>query len=315
MRQKILYPLLALSVLSACGGGGGSSSGTPTPTPTPAAPTPTPTPAAPTPTPTPAAPTPTPTPAAPTPTPTPAAPTPTPTPTPSAALTFAEIQSDILVPNCTFAGCHVGGSAPEGLRFDIDAQSSFGSLVNVDAMQFDGAVRVIPNDAQNSYLIRKLEGRDINGLQMPRFRTPLATSVIQQIRDWIDNGAPATGTGVLAAKPNLDKTDVDEDGALLVVHYSKPLDENSFSDGAVQVYSVESNVDTLIDSEYVAVTFAEQSISISIDANVINSIQAEMLKIIVNDPSTSALVDVDGRSIDGDFDGIAGGATEYVIDL
>jgi hypothetical protein len=50
---------------------------------------------------------------------------------------------------------------------------------------------VIPGDPQNSYLIRKLEGRDINGERMPRGTGPFLTEgQIIVIRKWIEDGAP-----------------------------------------------------------------------------------------------------------------------------
>jgi hypothetical protein len=51
---------------------------------------------------------------------------------------------------------------------------------------------VIPGDAENSYLIRKLLGTsDINGLRMPRNDGPFLTEgQILVIRTWISDGAP-----------------------------------------------------------------------------------------------------------------------------
>jgi len=52
-------------------------------------------------------------------------------------------------------------------------------------------VLVIPGDPESSYLVRKLEGRDINGLRMPRNGPPYLTDgQITVIRRWIEIGAP-----------------------------------------------------------------------------------------------------------------------------
>jgi len=51
---------------------------------------------------------------------------------------------------------------------------------------------VIPGDADNSYIIHKLEGRsDIIGVRMPRGNGPyLSDGQILVIKRWIANGAP-----------------------------------------------------------------------------------------------------------------------------
>jgi hypothetical protein len=55
-----------------------------------------------------------------------------------------------------------------------------------------GAVRVIPGDPENSYLVQKLEGHSgIVGQRMPRTGGPYLTEgQMQIIRRWIARGAP-----------------------------------------------------------------------------------------------------------------------------
>jgi len=55
-----------------------------------------------------------------------------------------------------------------------------------------GAIRVIPGDPDNSYIIKKLEGApDIVGVRMPRGNGPFLTpGQILVIRRWIQLGAP-----------------------------------------------------------------------------------------------------------------------------
>jgi hypothetical protein len=65
------------------------------------------------------------------------------------------------------------------------------ALVNVPSRQRQGAVLVIPGDPESSYLVRKLEGRDINNVRMPQNGPPYLTSnQILIIRRWIEIGAP-----------------------------------------------------------------------------------------------------------------------------
>ena len=82
---------------------------------------------------------------------------------------------------CT--GCH-GGSG--GLT--ITAGASYNNLVNVNAQSSCTSLRrVLPNDADNSVLYKKVSGTTC-GSRMPT-NGALSTSDITLIRDWINQGA------------------------------------------------------------------------------------------------------------------------------
>ena len=114
-------------------------------------------------------------------------------PTPNLQPTFSSIQREIFQngdssgrPACTT--CHnPGGSVFNGLDLTAD---SYGRLVDVASRQKPGAIRVVPGDPENSYLIHKLEGRPgIVGLQMPRVGSPLTAGQMTIIKRWIAEGA------------------------------------------------------------------------------------------------------------------------------
>ena len=69
----------------------------------------------------------------------------------------------MFTPSCT--GCHIGASAPRGLR--LDDANSFGLLVDVVSSQAPPLLLVEPGDPDDSYLIQKLEGTAGMGGQMP----------------------------------------------------------------------------------------------------------------------------------------------------
>jgi hypothetical protein len=112
---------------------------------------------------------------------------------------FDSIQANIFTPICSV--CHVGGSAPEGLR--LDAADSFNLLVSVPSTEVPSLLRVKPSDPDNSYIIQKLEGHAAVGAQMPdgcpTTQPCLTTSTIAFIRQWITNGAPPSATAAAAA--------------------------------------------------------------------------------------------------------------------
>lgn len=98
---------------------------------------------------------------------------------------FNSIQSHVFTPVCT--GCHAGAAAPRGLR--LDAGNSFAALVGVASGGVPGLKRVAPGDADNSYLIHKLEGHQAVGARMPLGGPYLDAQAIGVIRQWINNGA------------------------------------------------------------------------------------------------------------------------------
>ena len=116
-------------------------------------------------------------------------------PTPNLEPTFTSIQQNIFSsgdssgrPACT--NCHNAvGSRFNGL--DLSPAVSYNNLVNVASRGKPGAVRVIPSDPENSYLIHKLEGRStIAGVRMPMGGPYLETGQIKVIKRWIEIGAP-----------------------------------------------------------------------------------------------------------------------------
>jgi len=126
-------------------------------------------------------------------TPQPAAPTPTPTPTTNA--TFSNIQHDIFETGdpsgraaCT--NCHTStGRSPAG-GLDLSHGAAYDQLVNTPSRAVPGTMRVIPGDANGSYLVRTLEGAPgIVGQRMPINGPYLSDAQIAIVKAWIANGA------------------------------------------------------------------------------------------------------------------------------
>ncbi len=99
----------------------------------------------------------------------------------------ANIQEIFGRRGCTASSCH--GAALSG-NMDLRSGSSFASLVNVTAFGDAAFQRVVPNDAQNSYLVMKLEGRQTQGSRMPLDGSALDNIDLTNIRNWINTGAP-----------------------------------------------------------------------------------------------------------------------------
>ncbi len=106
------------------------------------------------------------------------------TPPPGDEPTLANIQARIFTPICT--QCHIGAAAPQGLR--LDEANAFDNLVNVPS-QGSGLLRVEPFMPDASYLVRKVEGTQSSGAQMPFGLPPLSDEDQLLIRQWVANGA------------------------------------------------------------------------------------------------------------------------------
>jgi len=99
---------------------------------------------------------------------------------------FAEHIQPIFTASCALSGCHNAGAAA-GL--DLRSGLSYAQLVGVASSQRPSSRRVEPGDAQNSYLVIKIEGRQSVGSRMPLGGTPLSVEETGTIRNWIGLGA------------------------------------------------------------------------------------------------------------------------------
>ena len=89
---------------------------------------------------------------------------------------------------CAGSNCHGNGAG--GLTISTSGSANHERLVNVTS-PMSGEVYVIPNDAQNSYLVKKLENRQgsDNGSRMPVGGSALDNGDLTNIKNWINAGA------------------------------------------------------------------------------------------------------------------------------
>ena len=119
--------------------------------------------------------------------------------------TLQSIQDNVFTPTCGTVGCHdgpIGPGLPGGQDLSTLA-SSFASLVNVASEQDPNLLRVNPGNADDSYLVRKLDGTATSGNQMPLGGNPLSQATIDAIRTWIDAGAASGGADINPPVVNL----------------------------------------------------------------------------------------------------------------
>jgi len=110
---------------------------------------------------------------------------------PGSGATLDELQASVFTPSCGFSGCHsgpTGGGLPAGLNLS-SADASFANLVGVASLQQPALSRVAAGDPDNSYLVQKVEGTAASGSRMPLGGGALDQALIDDLREWISNGA------------------------------------------------------------------------------------------------------------------------------
>lgn len=110
---------------------------------------------------------------------------------PVSAATLDALQASVFTPSCAISGCHAGptgGALPAGLNLS-SADASFANLVGVASVQQPALSRVAASDPDNSYLVQKLEGTAASGSRMPLGGGVLDQALIDDIREWIGDGA------------------------------------------------------------------------------------------------------------------------------
>jgi hypothetical protein len=102
------------------------------------------------------------------------------------------IQEAILTNTCATPGCHTGLSPTGDMNLEADSAGAYDDILNVPSSGVPSKVRIKPNSTAESYLFMKITGAaGIVGSAMPPVASggPLSPGQIQDIADWINQGA------------------------------------------------------------------------------------------------------------------------------
>jgi len=227
---------------------------------------------------------------------------------------FGSIQANVFTPTCATAGCHVGAAAPQGLR--LDAPSSYALLVSVPSNQVPSLLRVDPGNPDNSYLIQKMEGTAAVGGRMPLNGPPyLDPASVDVIRLWISNGAPPPALNtqppqVVSTDP-IDGAVVDQLPSEITVIFSQDMDGTQLNDTTVLITrsggdaTFSDGNEEIIQPAGIALDPTNLRLA-TIDLTGIASVTDDY-QIRLAGTGATALASVDGKILDGDGDGQAGG--------
>jgi len=99
---------------------------------------------------------------------------------------FASVIQEIFTRRgCSASSCH-GASQQAGMS--LISGNAYANLVNVAATQAS-VDRVIPGNANDSYIIVKVEGRQTTGGRMPLGGSALDNIDLTNLKNWINQGA------------------------------------------------------------------------------------------------------------------------------
>ena len=256
--------------------------------------------------------------------------------------TLASIQEHVFTPIC--ATCH-GGANPAAGQDLSSLEVSTANLINIDS---SNALfkRVLPGSAENSYLYLKIRGDNRAGARMPLGQPALDEKNITAIKQWIDEGAliaqnsanmaivsravttvvkKSEQTTLVQKKPNnyaslLSQSDFiwrDKEPLTIVFWFNKAMNFDYLTTEQILVSAY--NNTALISHQYF-VPNKQVSIHIINDHTLQVSVQSlardtTKVAIRLNESSISTLVTKTGQPLDGDNDGIEGGAFYYELSL
>ena len=103
------------------------------------------------------------------------------------SVSFSQEIQPIFGDSCALPTCHMGPINAGGMN--LTQEQSYSSIVNVPSSQRPSVLRIKPFEPNNSYLIHKIKGENINGFRMPQDLPPLSVEVIALFENWVKQGA------------------------------------------------------------------------------------------------------------------------------
>lgn len=227
-------------------------------------------------------------------------------PPPTLQATFDSIQQNVFTPICT--ACHVGASAPQGLR--LDEANSYALLVGVASAEQPALQRVRPSDPDNSYLIQKLEGTAAVGGQMPLNGTPLSRAQIDVIRQWITDGAqapmPATTPIRVSSLSPLPSSTVSDLPSAITVVFDRDLNATTV-DSTTVIVERSGGDGTFGDGNEIVLNAPVTVPSTNprtalVDLSGVGSVP-DTYRVRIIGTGAAVVQDLDGNAFDGEFSG------------
>lgn len=222
---------------------------------------------------------------------------------------FDSIQESVFDARCIT--CHIGASAPQGLR--LDEANSFALLVGVASGNEPSLLRVDPGNPDDSYLIRKLEGTQSVGARMPLGGPFLPQADIDVIRQWIIDGAlrgtepPPTEPIRVSSMSPLPDSEVAMLPSTVMAVFDRELDANSVDETTflVERSGGDGTFDDGNEVEITPVSVTVPAMNPSradFDLSTTTSVE-DTYRVTLAGTGGAMILDLDGNALDGEFDG------------
>jgi len=233
--------------------------------------------------------------------------------------TLDSLQANLFTPNCAVSGCHSGSSAPLGLS--LEAGNTFANLVSRASVQQPGKLRIQPGDAINSYLVQKVEGASgITGNRMPRDRARLDQALIDNLKLWINNGAPVSSSATGSLPPVVSQSTPASDARLsalpasISIVFSRAMDISTLEDLTLNLLSAggdagfsDGNESALIIQPTLSADGLTLTLDLSANASVGNPAIEDSYQLTIKGEGAAVARDLNSQVLDGDGNGQAGG--------
>jgi len=220
---------------------------------------------------------------------------------PPAQSDFQEIQDTVFTPICT--QCHIGASAPQGLR--LDAANSYAMLVNVNSNEVPTLKRVNPGNPDQSYIVHKIQGNQAVGGRMPLGQAQLPQDRIDLIRQWIAAGAQPAAVApnnlVVTSSIPASGEMAAADTAKITVVFARDVDASLAN---AQTLALTDGFDQPVAIQQVQVPAGRPNV---VELTLAKALPAGSYQLAVRGQGPVALADTAGHVLDGDADGVAGG--------
>ena len=220
------------------------------------------------------------------------------------AITLTQLQNEIFTPIC--AQCHIGASAPQGLRLDSE-DNSYQHLVSVDSNEVPTLKLVVPGDPDSSYVVHKIEGRSsIVGSRMPLGQAALSSQQIADIRNWISNGALQSDSSASATRVVSVELNEDDASTPIQILFSRSIDADSFDTEDINLAFMQGNQTQVTHPDSMRIRGHQLDLWVSQPQT-----DSQLGKLNLGADGSALPQDNQGRLIDGDQDQQDGGAYEY----
>ncbi len=223
------------------------------------------------------------------------------TPIEASDMTLASLQEQVLTPICS--QCHFGSNAPLGLQMD-SIENSEANLINVPSVTNSEFLRVAPGDPDNSFFYLKIVGDPIAGNRMPLGLPPLEDSVISDIYNWIERGAPINSEQLNVANVTVQNSIT---SSQITLQFSQVIEQQSLPIEGIRWFYLEQGKQTEFSPEVSVFTWLNES-KLVIEISRTNN---KALAFELNGTNSTSVISKHGVMLDGNENGKPGGAYYY----